>query len=149
MGIQKPEEQQPKIQEPEKQDPARSSELGANSDLAPPELADPDPGEFAAPHSPPPAGTDTEIDPGTDTGTVADQAQITTLPETSGASLARLALAGVLGDRLLVARGGPAAGGRAEMCARAVSLLPPLLRGWASLARIAILPGAAQPSSPR
>lgn len=59
------------------------------------------------------------------------------------------ALAGALGDRLLVARGGPAAGGRAEVCARAVSLLPPLLCGWASLARIAILPGAAQPSSPR
>ncbi len=52
------------------------------------------------------------------------------------------ALAGALGDRLLIARGGRAAGGGAEVCARAVALLPLLLRGWASLAKIAVLPGA-------
>lgn len=52
------------------------------------------------------------------------------------------ALAGAFGDRLLVARGGAAAGGHAEVSARAATLLPLLLRGWASLATSGILPGA-------
>ena len=50
------------------------------------------------------------------------------------------ALAGALGDRLLVARGGHPGG--TEVSARHAELLPCLLLGWASLAACAILPGA-------
>ncbi|MGB3633235.1 MAG: hypothetical protein WA982_04290, partial [Rubrobacteraceae bacterium] len=104
--IQEPEKQEPEIQEPEIQDPEvpaepeGGSELGTNSDPTPPELADPDPAEFvpdelAAPQTPQPAETETEMDTGAE---VADEAQITTLPETSGIPLAPLAAlpAGVL-----------------------------------------------------
>lgn len=115
---QEPEEREPEIQEPEVQDdpvqdePERSSEPGTDSDLTSPELADPAPEEFvpdelAAPQSPQPAETDTETDtetitkPETETeagAEVADEAQITTLPDTSGVTLTQLAAlpAGIL-----------------------------------------------------
>ncbi len=56
------------------------------------------------------------------------------------------ALAGALGDRLLVARGGHPGG--TEVSARHAELLPCLLLGWASLAACAILPGTMS-SSPQ
>jgi micrococcal nuclease len=99
--IQEPEKQEPEIQDPEVQDePERGSELGTNSDPTSPELADPTPAEFApnelaASQTPQPAETETEMDAGAE---VADEAQITTLPETSGVHLIQLAAlpAGVL-----------------------------------------------------
>ena len=86
---QEPEKQDPEIQEPEVQD---EPELGTSSDPTSPELADPAPagsvpGELAASQAPLPGETDTEADAGAE---VADEAQITTLPETSGVSLTRL-----------------------------------------------------------
>lgn len=104
--VQKPEIQEPEVQEPEAEDPelqetevqddpvqepltdppARSSELGSG-----PEIPDSTPDELAAPQPSPPAETDTEIDAGTDASRSSDQAQITSLPDTSGFSLIRLA----------------------------------------------------------
>ena len=54
----------------------------------------------------------------------------------------RAALLGALPDRLILVRS--AAGGRAQMATRAVSLLPPLLQAWASLPASGLLPGARQ-----
>ena len=53
-------------------------------------------------------------------------------------------LGGALAERLLVVRGGPAAGpgGQAEVSQRHLPLLGPLLTGWAALAASNILPGA-------
>lgn len=94
--VQEPEAEDPELQETEVQDdpvqepladpPARSSELGSG-----PELPDSTPDELAAPQPSPPAETDTEIDAGTDASRSSDQAQITSLPDTSGVSLIRLA----------------------------------------------------------
>ncbi|MGF1471724.1 MAG: thermonuclease family protein [Rubrobacteraceae bacterium] len=105
--VQEPEVQDPEIQESEVQEdplqefpadpPARSSELGP--DL---ELPDSTPDELDAPHPAQPVETDADTDAGLDTKTDAapppDQAQITTLPETSGVPLTQLAAlpAGIL-----------------------------------------------------
>ncbi len=95
--LQEPDIQEPEAQEPEVQGPpARSGELGTGSELADPAPDDPTPDdpaseELTASQSSPPAGTVTELDTGTDTGSVADQTQLTTLPETSGAPLTQLA----------------------------------------------------------
>ena len=92
-AIQEPEAQDDPVQEPLADPPARSSELGPG-----PELPDSTPDELAVPQPSPPAEIDTEIDAGTDASRSPDQAQITSLPDTSGVSLTRLAAlpAGVL-----------------------------------------------------
>ena len=50
-------------------------------------------------------------------------------------------LAGAAADRLIVARGGVAGSGVCDFSSRALSLLPALLHGWASLAALDVLPG--------
>lgn len=50
-------------------------------------------------------------------------------------------LAGTLADRLLIARTSASSNGRVDVSPRCVTLLQPLLMGWATLSARAFLPG--------